>query len=137
MRGDLPIIAGEGADLAAPEALALIDAAGPILPRLRGLERIGERRWDLVLDRGQRIKLPEDKALQALERAIALDRAQDMFERDIAVIDLRQEARPVVRLGLEAQNAIRRARGQPEIGPDGKPVEAAGKSGGKSTKKSG
>ncbi|WP_010397986.1 cell division protein FtsQ/DivIB [Paracoccus sp. TRP] len=137
VRGDLPIIAGEGADLAAPEALALIDAAGPILPRLRGLERIGERRWDLVLDRGQRIKLPEDKALQALERAIALDRAQDMFERDIAVIDLRQEARPVVRLGLEAQNAIRRARGQPEIGPDGKPVEAAGESGGKSTKKSG
>ncbi|WP_313350681.1 cell division protein FtsQ/DivIB, partial [Paracoccus sp. (in: a-proteobacteria)] len=53
VRGDLPIIAGEGADRAAPEALALIDAAGPILPRLRGLERMGERRWDVVLDRGQ------------------------------------------------------------------------------------
>ncbi|WP_347267229.1 cell division protein FtsQ/DivIB [Paracoccus sp. (in: a-proteobacteria)] len=139
-RTDLPIIAGKGADRAAPEALALIDAAGPILPRLRGLERIGERRWDVVLDRGQRIRLPEDKALQAFERVIALDRAQAMLDRDITVIDLRQESRPLVRLGPEAQNAIRRARGQPEIGPDGMPIEPEGKTArgsGKSTKKSG
>lgn len=122
VRGDLPIISGEGADRAAAEALALIDAAGPVLPRLRGLERMGERRWDVVLDRGQRIKLPENGALQALERAIAIDRAQHMLDRDIAVVDLRQQQRPVVRLGLEAQNAIRRARGQPELGPDGKPI---------------
>ena len=123
VRGDLPIIAGEGADRAAAEALALIDAAGPILPRLRGLERVGERRWDVVLDRGQRIKLPADGALQALERAIALDRAQDMLARDIAVVDLRHAARPVVRLGLEAQNAIRVARGQPELDANGQPIK--------------
>ena len=123
VRGDLPIIAGEGADRAAPEALALIDAAGPILPRLRGLERVGERRWDVVLDRGQRIKLPADGALPALERAIALDRAQDMLDRDIAVVDLRHASRPVVRLGLAAQNAIRSARGQPELDANGQPID--------------
>ena len=145
VRGDLPIIAGEGADRAAPEALALIDAAGPVLPRLRGLERMGERRWDVVLDRGQRIRLPENGALPALERAVALDRALGMLDRDILVVDLRQEARPVVQMGLDAQNAIRRARGQPEIGPDGKPVEPdpakakakAGTKAGNSKKKSG
>ena len=139
VRGDLPIIAGIGADRAAPEALALVDAAGPILPRLRGIERIGERRWDVVLDQGQRIKLPEEGALRALERIIAMDHAQHMLARDIAVIDLRAESRPVVQIGLEAQNAIRRARGAQEIGPDGKPIqpeETAGKSG-KNTKKSG
>ena len=123
VRGDLPIVAGEGADRAAAEALALIDAAGPILPRLRGLERVGERRWDVVLDRGQRIKLPADGALQALERAIALDRAQDMLARDVTVVDLRHAARPVVRLGLEAQNAIRVARGQPELDANGQPID--------------
>ena len=68
VRRDLPLIAGEGAANAAPEALALLDAAGPILPRLRGLERMGERRWDVVLDRGQRIMLPAEGALAALEQ---------------------------------------------------------------------
>ena len=125
VRKDLPIIAGEGADRATPEALALIDAAGPVLPRLRGLERMGERHWDLVLDRGQRIKLPPEGALQALESVIAQDRAQAMLDRDISVVDLRQKARPVVRLGLEAQNAIRRARGQPELDAEGNPIDKA------------
>ncbi|MTH36394.1 cell division protein FtsQ [Paracoccus limosus] len=141
VRGDLPLIAGEGADKAAPEALALIDAAGPILPRLRGLERIGERRWDLVLDRGQRIKLPEDGALRALEGVIASNQAQGMLDRDITVIDLREDGRATARLGLEAQNGIRRARGEPELGVDGKPVAPATASGSasktKNTKKSG
>ncbi|MDS9468679.1 cell division protein FtsQ/DivIB [Paracoccus sp. MBLB3053] len=123
VRADLPLIAGEGADRAAAEALALIDAAGPILPRLRGLERIGERRWDVVLDRGQRIMLPEDGALRAFERAMGLDQAQSLLSRDVDVVDLRREARPVLRIGLEAQNAIRRARGQVELGADGKPLD--------------
>lgn len=125
VRKDLPIIAGEGADRATPEALALIDAAGPVLPRLRGLERMGERRWDLVMDRGQRIKLPAEGALQALERAIAMESALSMLDRDISVVDLRQKARPVVRVGLEAQNAIRRARGQPELDAEGNPIDKA------------
>lgn len=115
VRKDLPVIAGEGADRAAAEALALIDAAGPILPRLRGLERMGERRWDVVLDRGQRIMLPEDKAVMALEHAIALVRAQDLLARDVSVVDLRMGNRPILRLGLDAQNMLRRARGQEEI----------------------
>ncbi|WP_312524894.1 cell division protein FtsQ/DivIB [Paracoccus sp. (in: a-proteobacteria)] len=123
VRQDLPMIAGEGADKAAAEALLLLDAAGPILPRLRGLERIGERRWDLVLDRGQRVMLPVDGPLPALERVMALDKAQDVLGRDVAIVDMRAEGRPTVRIGLDAQNAVRRARGQPEIGPDGKAID--------------
>lgn len=123
VRSDLPLIAGLGADHAASEALLLIDAAGPILPRLRGLVRVGERRWDVVLDRGQRIMLPAADPLPALERVIALDRGQDMLRRDLSVIDMRVDGRPTVRLGLDAQNAIRRARGQVEIGPDGQPLD--------------
>lgn len=129
VRSDLPMIAGEGADLKADEALTLIDAAGPILPRLRGLVRKGERRWDIVLDHGQRIMLPETGAVTALEAAIALDRAQDMLGRDISVIDLRDPSRPMVRLGIDAQNTIRAAQGKPLLGPDGKIVEEKKKGG--------
>ena len=42
---------------------------------LRGLVRVGDRRWDLVLDRNQKIMLPEQNAPAALERLIALDKA--------------------------------------------------------------
>lgn len=140
VRADLPVIAGEGADMAAPEAMLLIDAAGPILPQLRGLVRVGERRWDVVLQQGQRIMLPADDPLPALERIIAIDRAQDVLGRDAVVIDLRAEGRPTVRLGVDAQNAIRRARGQVELGPDGQPLdpeEEKAKLAGKNTRKSG
>ena len=119
VRSDLPLITGEGADLATTEAMALFDAAGPILPRVRGLVRRGERRWDLVLDHGQRILLPETGAVIALEAAIAMDRAEDMLGRDIDIVDLRDPTRPVLRLGIDARNTIRTARGLPLLGPDG------------------
>ncbi|GHG19950.1 MULTISPECIES: cell division protein FtsQ/DivIB [Paracoccus] len=130
VRPDLPLIAGESADMAVPEALALIDAAGPILPRVRGLVRRGERRWDLVLDQGQRIMLPAQGALTALEAAIALDRAQDLLGRDIAAIDLRNPSQPVMRLGIDARNSLRQARGEPLLGPDGKIIQEEEKKGG-------
>ncbi|WP_348524708.1 cell division protein FtsQ/DivIB [Paracoccus marinaquae] len=123
VRPDLPLIAGEGGDLATAEALELLDAAGPILPRVRGLIRRGERRWDLLLDHGQRIMLPESGAVIALEAAIALDRAEDMLGRDVKVVDLRDPSRPVLRLGVDARNTIRSARGLPMLGPDGTVLE--------------
>ncbi|MFZ1340104.1 MAG: cell division protein FtsQ/DivIB, partial [Paracoccaceae bacterium] len=108
---DLPLIAGEGADAATTEALALMAAAGPLTPRLRGLVRMGERRWDLVLDRDQRILLPSDNPVRALERLLALDHAQDILARDLMAIDLRNDARPTLRLTPFALNDLRRSQG--------------------------
>ena len=119
MRTDLPMIAGEGAGAHAAEALALIDLAGPILPRLRGLERMGERRWDVVLDRGQRIMLPTDRPLPALQAAMAMDREDGLLARDVVAVDLRDPSRPVLRMGLAAQNTLRRAAGLPELDAEG------------------
>jgi len=110
-RPDLPLIAGEGADLATPEALELIAAAGPLAPRMRGLVRVGDRRWDLVLDRDQRVLLPENNPVQALERLLALDQAQDLMNRDILTVDLRLDRRPILRLTPNALAEIRRAQG--------------------------
>lgn len=110
-RADLPLIAGEGADTATPEALALMAAAGPLTPRIRGLVRVGDRRWDLVLDRDQRVQLPEKNPVQALERLLALDHAQDLMNRDILTVDLRSDHRPTLRLTPNALADIRRAQG--------------------------
>lgn len=110
-RPDLPLVAGAGADRAMPEALALFHAAGPLTPRIRGLVRIGERRWDLVLDRDQRVLLPEDQPVQALERLLALDHVQDIMNRDILTVDLRSDHRPTLRLTPNALAELRRAQG--------------------------
>ena len=98
----LPLIAGEGADKHVTEALDLVRAAGPLGARMRGLVRVGERRWDVVLDRDQRILLPEDAPVQALERVIALGQVHEMLERDLAVVDMRLAARPTIRMNAAA-----------------------------------
>lgn len=110
-RPDLPLIAGEGANAAVPEALALLAAAGPIQPRLRGMVRMGERRWDMVLDRDQRILLPEADPVPALERVIALDKAEALLARDVITVDLRNEDRPVLRLAPDAMTILRALQG--------------------------
>lgn len=110
-RPDLPLIAGEGADRATGEALEIFAAAQPILPRVRGLVRMGERRWDLILDRNQRILLPEADAVAAMERLIALDRAEDLLARDVLSVDLRNDKRPTLRLAPFALNEHRKAQG--------------------------
>lgn len=130
VRPDLPMIAGEGAGRHAAEALALIDAAGPILPRLRGLERMGERRWDLVLDRGQRVMLPTERPLPALKAVLAMDHQDGLLARDVVAVDMRDPARPVLRMGLTAQNTLRRAAGLPELDAEGNLVEPEDGAGG-------
>lgn len=105
-RPELPVIAGDGADARVDEALKLFAAAGPLGPRVRGLVRIGERRWDVVLDRDQRILLPEDEPVTALQRVAALDNAQDMMGRDLTIVDMRNPARPTVRLAAASDEFL-------------------------------
>lgn len=121
-RADLPLIAGDGAKDAIDEALALFAAAAPIAPRLRGLVRMGERRWDMVLDEDARILLPAQGAVAALERVIALHQAQEMLDRDIAVVDMRLGQRPTLRLNPPALAQLRPAMAAAEP-PPGAPIE--------------
>lgn len=101
----MPLIAGEGAEHHVQEALRLFSAAAPLAERVIGLVRVGERRWDLVLDRGQRIKLPEQGSVEALDRVVALNHAEELLERDIKVVDMRLAHRPTVQLTEQAVDA--------------------------------
>jgi len=101
-RADLPVVAGDGAPEQVAEAIEILRAAIPLGMDLRGLVRMGERRWDLVLADGKRILLPENGAVRALERVIVLHGAQDMLGRDLASVDMRIAARPTIRLNENA-----------------------------------
>lgn len=107
---ELPLIVGDSARDRVSEALELVAAAQPLTARLRGLVRMGERRWDVVLDRDQRIMLPETGAIQALERVIAMDQAVDMLARDIVAADFRLPRRPTLRMTDGAMRELVRIR---------------------------
>jgi cell division protein FtsQ len=107
-RPDLPVIAGYGADRHVAEAVRLINIMAPMKDRLRGLVRVGERRWDVILSPDLRIMLPQDRPDFALERVIALHEAQDVLNRDLAAVDMRIAARPTLRMNAHALDQWRK-----------------------------
>ena len=76
-----------------------------------GFEKTDDGRWDIVLDRNQRILLPAKEPVRALERLLALDKAEDLLKRDILTVDLRNQLRPSLRLAPNALRELRRAQG--------------------------
>ena len=113
-RTDLPLITGDGARDVLSEGLEIYRVAGPLLPRMRGLVRMGERRWDVILENGQRVLLPTTNPVAAFERVVALNQAQDMLERDVAVVDMRHPARPTIRMNEQAVASLRQIAGAEE-----------------------
>jgi cell division protein FtsQ len=117
-RADLPLIAGDGADRAVQEALSLVATAAPVAERVRGLLRVGERRWDLILDRNQRIMLPEAAPVAALERILALNEVNDLLNRDVVAVDLRDAKRPTLRLSADAVEFLHQVAAPLSTGDD-------------------
>lgn len=93
----LPLVVGDGA----PEhAVALLDA----LSRYPGLQtrvvaavRVGGRRWNLRLNTGADVMLPEGEEDPALKRLTELQSADSLLDRPLSVIDMRLPDRLVVR----------------------------------------
>jgi cell division protein FtsQ len=68
----------------------------------------------MVLDNDLRILLPPERAVAALERVIALHQAQDLLDRDLAVVDMRLGDRPTIRLNPTALASLRGDAAMPE-----------------------
>ena len=99
---ELPLITGEGADMSVSEALKIFAAASGIRDSIRGLNRIGERRWDLILDGGRRVLLPAGQPDEAVQRLLILENAELLLQRRLAAVDLRDPLRTSVRLSEPA-----------------------------------
>ncbi|ABD55669.1 cell division protein FtsQ [Jannaschia sp. CCS1] len=115
----LPLLGGEGANLAVPEALALMEASSILDDRVHGLVRMGERRWDVVLTNGSRILLPEIGAAAALDRVLALDDMGEILSRDVTAVDVRNPGRLTVRLTDAAMEELQRLQTLAAERPDG------------------
>ena len=114
-RPDLPLLAGQGVGPHIGEALEILAAAHPVEDRIRGMVRVGERRWDIVLDRDQRVMLPENDAVRTVEHVMAMQMTQHVLSRDVSVMDMRDTRRPILRL---TETALEERRLQQAIAKD-------------------
>ena len=103
----LPVILGETAPDSVGEALALFNAFPDLQPRLRALVRVGARRWNIELDKGLTILLPEVAPRDALARVMAWEYGDEMLQRGLVAVDMRLPERPTLRMNDKAHEILR------------------------------
>jgi cell division protein FtsQ len=86
---DLPMVTGEGANLAAAEIVNQLVVNPELMSKLAAAARVGKRRWTLYLDNGVKIALPEQGIEQALKEVKLLDGSEKILSRGISELDLR------------------------------------------------
>ena len=95
---ELPLIIGEAANLAVSEVSSLMRDNRKFLDQVRAFIRVGERRWDLVLDNNLRILLPQREFLAAFDRMMLMNDSGSLFSGHLSSIDMRLIERPTVRV---------------------------------------
>jgi cell division protein FtsQ len=98
----LPVVIGAGADKQAKLLLTQMAAFPQIAAEVKAYQRVGDRRWDLVLKNGVSLMLPETRIDEALTDIANMDSKAGLLSRDIASVDMRLTDRVVVRLTPEA-----------------------------------
>src|SRR5215467_15884033 len=95
--GNLPLVVGKGAEQNAQNFLTLITRYPAIAHATVASVLVAERRWNLHLEGGVEVLLPEREPEQALHTLIDLERSDRLLSRDIVAIDLRLTDRVTVR----------------------------------------
>ena len=92
----LKVVTGENA---ASNALPILDALRTepeLFSEVWAITFQSERRWDVHLKNGLKIRLPENDPISAWSKLAFIDRERAITERDIAVIDLRMPEQLIV-----------------------------------------
>jgi cell division protein FtsQ len=106
----LPFFIGDGAPKAGAELVEAIAAHRAVSARIKAMERVSGRRWNLLLDNAVIVKLPEEgwqRELDALEHLIV---DKGVLERDISEIDLRSRQNYLFLLRSGEQQQVSRGK---------------------------
>ncbi len=93
---NLIVITGENAPQNAPELIGLINAEPNLKERIEIARWIGNRRWDINLKNGITLRLPEEDTGLAIKRLIDAQKSEQVMDRHLEAIDLRDPMRIVV-----------------------------------------
>lgn len=99
----LPLFVGRDAETAAAAIDEEFSQWPAIASRVKAFVRVGGRRWDVHLENGIVVRLPEENVPGALALLNRFDAEQQVLSRDVAVVDLRLPDRVAVRLTAGAQ----------------------------------
>lgn len=99
---ELPLLVGTDANRQVDAILTLLADFPGFRARTRAAVYVGGRRWDVVLTNGVQIRLPEHDTREALANLVEIDRREQLFDRDIASIDVRLRDRIAIRPTEEA-----------------------------------
>ncbi len=120
----LPLVVGEGAEKRVKGFVDEVAAYPGLAGKVRAYIRVADRRWDILLENGVRIMLPEDEPMKALAEVERLDSENQLLSRDIASVDLRLDDRVTVQLtasGMEQRQKFLAER-KKELSRTGKRV---------------
>lgn len=105
----LPFVAGDGANTRSKEYIEIIQASGPLGQRIRAGILVSGRRWDIKFDNNMIVRLPELGSVEAMKRLVELESREQILEKDVIAIDLRQPDRIAMRLSEEGVVAMTEA----------------------------
>lgn len=103
----LPLVVGEAANLVVSEISSLMQANEYFKDHVRAFIRVGERRWDLILENNVRIMLPQREFLAAFDRLMLMNEAGSLLSGRLSNIDMRLVVRPTVRVGTVSVDPLR------------------------------
>jgi cell division protein FtsQ len=101
----LPMVVGVGAETRAKAFLTELEKYPLIRNQMRAAVLVAERRWNVMLNNGIDVRLPEEGVDTALATLVKLDQDDKLLSRDIAAVDLRLPDRVSVQLSDEAAAA--------------------------------
>ena len=94
----LPLFVGRDAETAAASVADEFASWPDLRGHIKAFVRVAGRRWDLYLDSGIVVRLPEDNVQHALALLTKMNKDDDLLQRDVAAVDLRLEDRTAIEL---------------------------------------
>jgi cell division protein FtsQ len=85
----LRVVVGDGAPQASAHLFALLSSEPALSSRVVAATRVGDRRWNLLLDNQVEVWLPEQDVIGAWHLLAEKVRDEGLLERAVTVIDLR------------------------------------------------
>ncbi len=98
----LPLVIGTGARERANDFIGRVALYPELAARVKAYIRVGERRWNLRLENGITVRLPEDAPDAAIRDLAELDKSGGILSRDVVAIDMRIADRLTLQLSAQA-----------------------------------